>query len=274
MAIKMRDEKWEMRNNEEKVYFETSDNLTLCGLLSFPQNVTQKCIVLCHGITVDKKEDGVFTELARKLCDAGFAALRFDFRGHGESGGKSTDMTIAGETRDLEAAIKFLQEKGFGQFGIVAASFAGGAVSLFAARHLKLVKALALWNAVVDYSENINPTLEWTRKYWGKPAFDRAKKFGFTEIGSRRFKIGKTLIEEIKKLKPWQKLMQIKVPTLFVHGDKDTYVPIEDSIKYSQMMKNAELKIIHGAEHGFHENSKYSEKADEATIEFFLKNMQ
>ncbi len=202
-----------------------------------------------------------------------FVVFRFDFRAHGESEGKPTEATITGEMRDLEAAVRFLQEKGYKEFGILGASFGGGAVSLFVSKNAKNVKALALWNPVIDYSENINPTLPWTKKYWGKGVFDRVEKFGFTEIGSGRFKIGKGLIEEIKVLRPWEELLKIDIPILFVHGDKDTYVLYGDSVKYSSLFKNAKLVTIEGGEHGFHDDPKRAEKADNATIEFFLKNM-
>ncbi|OGH28218.1 MAG: hypothetical protein A3E12_00595 [Candidatus Levybacteria bacterium RIFCSPHIGHO2_12_FULL_39_9] len=260
---------------EEKVFFDTSDGLKLCGILSTPKQKTDKCIILCHGIgNVDKEEDGVFTQLAKKLTDVGFAVFRFDFRGQGESEGKSIDMTITKEMEDLESAIKFLQEKEYREFGILGASFGGGAVSLFTSKHSELVKALVLWNAGIDYSSKITPVTPWGKKYFGKPAFDRAEKFGFTEIGSKGFNVGKNLMDEIKILEPWKGLVGINNPILFIHGDKDSYIPYSDSVKYSKLFKNAKLITIEGGEHGFHDNSKHAEQADKATAEFFLKHMQ
>jgi uncharacterized protein len=256
---------------EVKVFFQTTDGLKLCGILLTPKQKTQTCIILCHGITVDKEEDGIFTNLAKKLCDAGFAVFRFDFRGHGESEGRSVDMTITGELEDLKAAVYFLQGKKYKTFGILGASFASGAVSFFSSKYQKLIKALILWNAVIDYSENINPTLSWTKKYWGQAAFERIKKFGFTTVGSRKFEIGEKLIKEIKILKPWKELLKLSIPILFIHGDKDNYVPVDDSIKYFKMMKNAKLEIIHGADHGFHENQKFAEQGEKATIDFLKR---
>jgi hypothetical protein len=257
---------------EEKVYFTTSDGLTLCGILSKPQNETDKCIILCHGIAVDKEEDGIFTNLVKELVDTGFNVFRFDFRGHGESEGKSVDMTIMGEVKDLEAAINFLKKKGYTDFSLLGASFAGGAVSIFSGdSQAGKVKALVLWNALSDYSSKIKPVTEWGRKYWGKPAFERVEKFGFTEIGSRKFKIGKGLIDEIKRFKPWSALAKTEIPKLFVHGDRDTYIPVEDSVKYASEINNSSLKIIHGAEHGFHDNPRHAEEANRATIAFFKK---
>lgn len=259
---------------EEKLYFPTSDALRLCGILSTSQNYTQKCIILCHGIGYHKDEDeDLFKNFAKRLSAEGFSVFRFDFRGHGESEGKSIDMTIAGEEKDIEAAVRFLKSKGFKNFGVLSQSFAGGAVSLFSFAHQDIVKTLVLWNSVIDYREENNPTLPWAIKYWGKPAFERVASLSFTEVGSNNFKVGKKLMREIKTLKPWKKLLKIKIPTLFVHGDNDMHVPYQDSVKYATAMKNAKLVNIHGAEHGFHENQRYAEQGERVTIEFFLKNM-
>ena len=259
---------------EEKVYFKSSDNLTLCGILTFPEQKTDKCIILCHGITVDKEEDGIFTDLARKLAAVGIAVFRFDFRGHGESNGNSVDMTVKGETEDIESALKYLKSRQFNKFGLVAASFSGGAASFFTPKHQDVVKALILWNSLIDYDSHINTTTPWSKKNWGQPAFNRAKKYGFTKIGSRKFKAGRNLMHEIKSLKPWKELLDISVPILFVHGDKDTYVPYEDSVKYSKLVKNGSLVVIKGAEHGFHDRKEDAEAADKATINFLLETFR
>jgi uncharacterized protein len=257
---------------EEKIFFKASDGLRLCGILSIPKVKTQKCIILCHGIGYHKDEDeDLFKNFAKRLCNIGFSVFRFDFRGHGESEGKSIDMTIMGETMDLEAAVRFLQEKSFKEFGILSQSFAGGAVSFFSSVHQDVVKALVLWNSVIDYSEMINPTLPWTTKYWGKSAFEKVSKLGFTEIGSKKFRIGRRLMWEIRTLKPWRELLKLSTPVLFVHGDKDKYVRVVDSIKYAHMMENAKLEIVRGADHGFHENPEFAEQGEKATIDFLKK---
>lgn len=258
---------------EEKVYLETSDGLKLCGILTHPEIKASTCIILCHGITVEKNEGGIFTHLADKLAKNGFNVFRFDFRGHGESEGSSIDMTISNETRDIETAVKFLKNRGFKTFGIVAASFAGGAASFYVSKNQNLIKALCLWNPLIDYDSIINAETQWGRKYWGKPALDRVEKFGFTEIGSKKIKIGKNLIYEVWKFKPWKELLKVSLLILFVHGDKDTYVPYQDSVKYSRLVKNGTLVTIKGAEHGFHDKAKDSEQADRATLKFFLRHL-
>jgi len=258
---------------EKKIYFTNTDGLKLCGILTKPQEKTQKCIILCHGITVTKDEGGIFTELAKRLTDNGFTVFRFDFRGHGESEGDSIDLTVTGEKRDLEVAVQYLQNLGYKDFGIVAASFGGGVASLFIADNRDLIKALVLWNAEIDYHSTLEPELRWAKENFGEEAMQRLDKQGYIEIGSRKFRIGQPLFEELRTLHPWKGLMDVDMPILFIHGDEDSYVPYEDSVKYSNLFKNARIETVEGAEHGFHDNKKDSDKVDKTTIQFLLDHV-
>lgn len=47
-------------------------------------------------------------------------------------------------------------------------------------------------------------------------------------------------------------LPQIKIPTLVVWGDKDSYVPLRNGRKISQLIPNAKLEVIKGGKHGLH----------------------
>lgn len=254
---------------EEKLYIQSNDGLKLSGILLKPQLPTTTCIILCHGITADKDEGGIFTALAKTLCEKGYAVFRFDFRGHGESEGNSVDITITGEIHDVNSVVKFMQEKGYRQFGILGASFAGGAVSYYTAAHQDTIKALVLWNALLDYEKRIHPNTEWGKKFWGKSAFDRVGKFGYTEIGSKKYKIGKPLLEDMERLTPWKELQTVSTPVLFVHGDKDTYVAYADSVRISKMVSNARLATITGGQHGFHDRKVDFDLAIKVTLEFF-----
>ena len=215
---------------ENKFYFKNKNRFRLCGVLTKSKEKTNQCIILCHGITVDKEEGGIFTKLAQELAKVGLAVFRFDFRGHGESEGNSVDMTIIEEEKDLESVVIFLKNLGYTSFGILGASFAGGVVSLFISKHQTIVKALVLWNAIIDYHDLLKPKLPWSKKYFGKEQMRRLEEQEFIKIGSSQFRIGKSLFKELRKLKPWKELQKVKVPILFVHGDKDTYFPYQDSV--------------------------------------------
>ena len=249
---------------EEKIYFE-SDGLKLCGLLE--KKDTKKCIILCHGMKVGKDEKGAFPKLSKAISDKGFSVFRFDFRGHGESEGLSRDMTIPGETRDVEAAFEKMKSHGFKEFGILGASFGGGPVAYFAEKNPEL-KGVAFWNALIDYSEKINPTTESNKQNWGEVAFKEAEETGEFKK-SENFSLGLQFFKDLKVLKPWKSVLKLKMPLLFIHGDKDVHVLYSDSVKYAKMY-NAELVTIKGGVHGLRNKI---EEASEAAAEFFEKVM-
>ena len=63
-------------------------------------------LLICHGFTGDKVENHfIFVKMARRLADAGFFAMRFDFRGSGESEGDFSDMTVPAEIDDARVAL-------------------------------------------------------------------------------------------------------------------------------------------------------------------------
>src|SRR3989338_8271702 len=137
---------------EEKIFLKTSDNLKICGIWSWPKVGNNKAIILAHGITVDKDEDGLFPPLSEKLADLGYSVFRFDFRGHGKSDGKSVNMTISRELLDLKAVLREVKKKGFKKIGLLGASFGGGIETIFTAKNQEKFSFLCLWNPVLNYN--------------------------------------------------------------------------------------------------------------------------
>jgi predicted alpha/beta-fold hydrolase len=96
---------------DHKTTLTTPDKIQIVGILSKAKKDNDKIIVLCHGLTVDKDEGGIFRQLSENLVENGFDCFRFDFRGHGESGGKQEEMTIAGELTDLLTVVNFIKSQ-------------------------------------------------------------------------------------------------------------------------------------------------------------------
>ncbi|MEO7917424.1 MAG: hypothetical protein ABIR16_07240, partial [Dokdonella sp.] len=49
--------------------------------------------------------------LCKRLADAGWATLRFDYYGSGDSAGDDSDFSLAGAARDTRAAVAWLRER-------------------------------------------------------------------------------------------------------------------------------------------------------------------
>jgi alpha/beta superfamily hydrolase len=257
----------------KKVTFNTTDNLILTGVFDFPEkNIDKnKIIILAHGITVDKNEGGVFVSLSNFLTKNGYTTFRFDFRGSGESEGNSVDMTIKGEVDDLNSAINYIKSEGYTEVALLAASFGGSIASFYAAEKQSNLKALCLWNPVLNYDHTfVTPTVPWIIDKVGHMVTE-IKKQGWTTLGSRKFVIGKNLWNEFLELEPYKKLKQILIPTIIIHAREDSYVPYSDSEEYISLLKNGKLITIENGEHGFHGKENGEETAQRETLKFFKK---
>ena len=106
---------------ERDVEIET-DGLTLKGSLTLPGNGEARGLVLCiHGTgPLDRDENmkgqklDVFNSLAESLAEAGYAAVRYDKRGCGESDG---DYYQAGHFELVSDALAWATHLGNGAFG-------------------------------------------------------------------------------------------------------------------------------------------------------------
>jgi pimeloyl-ACP methyl ester carboxylesterase len=88
--------------------------------------------------------------LAGKLQDEGYATLRFDYSGTGDSSGEARDCTVAGWLDDMEAAIEELQRlSGNPRVVLVGLRFGATLAALCAQREHLRVAQLVLWDPVV-----------------------------------------------------------------------------------------------------------------------------
>ena len=117
----------------------------LAGTLSTPASTAPAtrlpAIVLIAGSgPLDRDETvygiPIFAQLANALADAGFAVVRYDKRGVGQSGGRSEFATLSDYAEDVVAVVKFLEKrKDIDPKRIALAGHSeGAAVALLAAR--------------------------------------------------------------------------------------------------------------------------------------------
>ncbi len=106
------------------------------GMLHLPDAAPRAIAVVAHplptmGGTMDNK---VVTTLTKAFTELGFAALRFNFRGVGESAGEFDSGN--GEVEDVLAVVRHAQEE-IGHLPLILSGFSfGGYVQARAAQHL------------------------------------------------------------------------------------------------------------------------------------------
>jgi uncharacterized protein len=95
----------------------------------------------------------VFSRTARLLAEAGYASLRIDFRGSGNSEGNWEDTTFSGQIADAIASVDWLKKQDTvdaSKLGILGWSQGGLVAAHAAARRGEDVDALILWAPVVN----------------------------------------------------------------------------------------------------------------------------
>lgn len=129
----------------ERLMFPGGAGAELAGVLHRPDGQVKGSVLLAHCFTCSK-DLHTTVRFARGLSAAGYAVLRFDFTGIGDSGGDFTAKTVTNNVRDLTAAATALIRQGLGPCALVGHSLGGSAV-LLAAHRLKTVRSVAVVGA-------------------------------------------------------------------------------------------------------------------------------
>jgi pimeloyl-ACP methyl ester carboxylesterase len=230
-----------------------SDNYQLVGILHTPQTAPDQtpAVLFLHGFTGQKVEPHrLFVKTARALMKRGFTALRFDFRGCGDSSGECEDATLNAEIQDARVALEFLRRQprvDSSRIGIVGMSF-GGAVASYVAAADPNVKSLALWCPVADGPDILQ------RLVAASPAAVASlMTTGFADYGGWR--VSKQFVEEFQTMRPVAELAKSSCPVLLIHGEKDETVPVAQAEIYAKALSNNSRQfkrhIIKDASHSF-----------------------
>lgn len=193
-------------------------------------------VLLCHGFAGNKSgKFRMYVRLAEELSKAGIIALRYDFRGSGDSEGEFTDMTITSEISDAMVAMRFLEndpqvdKKRIGLFG----RSLGGVVGVMVAAHSGKVKSIALWSPAFSGRQ-------WQEKWikFQDPSTPPEKREELTKfegnVASERF------LHEFLALNLEQDLRSLEhIPLLHIHGERDDQVNITHADDYSRVRTDA-----------------------------------
>ncbi len=231
---------------EEMITF-TNAGQRLYGMLHRPDGVGPfPAVAMLHGFTGDRFEPHrLFVKTARDLAAHGIAALRFDFRGSGESEGDFEDVTVSGEVSDARAALDFLAAHpavDADRLGLLGISL-GGCVAALVAGDDDRVKALVLWSAVGHLLEVLTALAP-------PGAAEQMQRQGWVDLGG--WKLGMGFIRELPDLDPLGAAARYSGPALILHGDADESVPVSEAHAYARRMgQRAQVRIIPGADHTY-----------------------
>jgi uncharacterized OsmC-like protein/esterase/lipase len=210
-----------------KVEFE-SQGQTLAGLLETPDQAIRAYVLFAHCFTCGK-DIAAASRISRFLVQHGFAVLRFDFTGLGNSDGDFANTNFSSNTEDLLSAARFLQQNYQAPELLIGHSL-GGAAVLAMATQLPDVKAVVTIGAPFDASHvlhNFNAHLETIET-------DGQAK---VSLGPREFTIKKQFLDDLRN-QTTDHIKHLNKALLVLHSPVDLTVDIADAEKIYKAAKH------------------------------------
>lgn len=236
-----------------RLEFDSYDGLCLGGTFVEGGADARALVLMVHGITSNRDEFGLFAGLADVLASNSMPSFRFDYRCHGANAQPMESMTLAGILNDIEAAATAgLARAGRVRVHVVGMSFGGGLSALWASRTRIDVASVVMFAPVIDYEEDILGQHGGLRD--GSVSKDVAaalRQDGYVEMDGVRY--GAALINELPHLSVADGLRQLTCDSLILHGDADSVVPFESSLRFAKTNDRCQLIAIEGTDHGFGE---------------------
>jgi len=248
-----------MSRGHEKVVFEGRHG-HLSGDLQIPPGEIKGGVVLAHCFTCSKAYK-IIRYLATGIEQGGFAVLRFDFTGLGESEGDFAETSVTTYVDDLEAATHYLQDRDYGTSALVGHSL-GGAAALLAAGNLPQVQAVAVVAAPAsaDHIRRLFTT------------DDVAQALGSgritVKIAGRSFDISADFFHDLERHSTLDHITNLRRPLLVVHGTADSVVDISEGDKIFAAAQHPRwFAAIPHADHLFTQQERAG-KAAQAIVSF------
>ena len=220
------------------------DDISMAGILygSDDPGESDPAIIVLHG-WLEPGENGadMVSIVAWHLAREGYVALALSMRGWPDTGGR--DDCGGSQPFDVVKAIQWLsRQPGVNPDRIGLLGFSqGGQVALLAAGLTPKVKAVVAFFPVTDLDR-------WTQTT-GAPGIKDAYVPDVCAKG-----LG------LKAKSPIYAACTINAPTLLIHGEQDTRVPMDQSLEMAKAMldcgKKVQLQLVKGGEHMLKKGNK------------------
>jgi len=204
----------------EHMTFQGAAGETLDARLERPAGPPRAYALFAHCFTCSKDYFAA-TRISRQLADRGFAVLRFDFTGLGESDGEFSGTNFSSNVADLVKAAEFMAAE-HGAPSLLIGHSLGGAAAIVAAHRIPSVKAVATLAAPAD-AEHVVQTL-------GVDT-DVVEETGSSVVtlAGREITITRQFLEDIAEQNVEAAARKLRLPLLIAHSPVDEVVGIDNA---------------------------------------------
>lgn len=257
-----------LKSKKERCLYQKSifscnrDGLMIQGTEYRPKGENLPVAIICHGFMAF--QDTV-RQYAKLLARMGYCAYCFDFCGgsvlhFGKSNGKTTEMSVLSEIKDLEAVIRYIHALPYvgNDLLLMGCSQGGLVAALTAAKHPETVSRLVLFYPALCIPDDARA---------GKMMFARFDPQNIpNEFRCGPMKLGRCYADDVIRMDPFHEIKSYQGPVLIVHGTNDKIVKGSYSIRASEEYSHAELYWIQGGAHGF--RKKHDKEAMKVLVQF------
>jgi esterase/lipase len=237
----------------QKVQF-LSEGKQIKGTLITPEKIKEKNpgVIFFHGLTSSEKG---YIPYAEKLAEYGIVGLTLSVRGHGESEGDFTKLTVKDVIIDGLNAYDFFAKYEFidpNRIGLLGKSIGGAIVSCVSAQ--RKVKSILL-TMPAAYT-------------------DEMMRMPFSQIEPIVHKIFRNM-DKISETKACQAIAKFEGDLLVVIGEKDDIVPLDVTSEYFNIAKKAHRKKKVITKDSLHvlEKVKWRKQFENEVIRWFVETL-
>jgi putative redox protein len=202
------------------VSFKNRSGQTLSGILDQPLAEPRAYALFAHCFTCSKNLKSA-TNISRALTDAGFAVLRFDFAGLGQSEGEFADTTFSSNVDDLLAAARFLEQE-YAPPAVLVGHSLGGTAVLQAAGEISSAVAVATIGSPADPAHV-------EQLFAGSRDEMAARGYAEVNLGGRPFTIRQQFVDDLGRHDLPASIGGLRRALLVMHAPLDATVDIENA---------------------------------------------
>jgi len=222
---------------------------------------SHRVCILCHGYA-ETKNWPILVEMAEELARRGWNAVRFDFRGNGDSEGHFSFANYMKEVEDVRAVAEHLRGRGMEVTGLLGHSKGGDVVLLYASKHDDIPR-------VVNVAGRFHMK-EGVVQRFGQGIIDQVLQEGSATVRGKKgsWVLTRESYEERMSTDMASAACAIRTSRVMtVHETGDRVIPVQDAHEFDSRIPNHRLVLIDGASHLFHEPDHRQQLCD-AAIDF------
>ncbi len=213
----------------QKIQFTGAQNNQLAAALETPNTPTNTYALFAHCFTCTKD---IFSarNITKRLVENGYAVMRFDFTGLGESEGDFENTNFSSNVADLVAAANYLRDNYQAPKMLIGHSL-GGAAILASAKDIPEAKVVATIGAPAD-PEHVS------HLFLSSEQEINEKGIAEVRIAGRPFSIKKQFLDDIRSNQLEDSIANLKKSLLVFHSAIDNVVGIDNARKIYQTAKH------------------------------------